>query len=136
MDDAIPSCPSAPLHGHAALLGWVGMTLFGLVYRMLPGWSSGRPPSLLLARAHFVLSVVGVVRVLVNGSVGYELLNLLSPEFYYEPDEQILHLWFGVDGLFLSLYGVGCVLFLVVLLRSTSYRDAGHVAVAEKLSAL
>lgn len=128
MDDAIPSCPSAPLHGHVALLGWVGMTLFGLVYRTVPAWSSTRSPSLRLARAHFVLSVTGMAGVLVNGTVGYALLNLVSRGFYYKPDEPVLHLWFGVDGLFLSLYGVGCILFLVVLLRSTAYRRAAPSA--------
>lgn len=128
MGDAIPSCPSAPLHGHVALLGWVGMTLFGLVYRTLPAWSSGRSPSLHLARAHFVLSVTAMAGVLVNGAVGYPLLDLVSPGFYYEPDESLLHLWFGVDGFFLSLYGIGCILFLVVVLRSTAYREAATSA--------
>ena len=52
-------CSWAPIHGHEVLLGWVGMTLFGLVYRALPGWSSGRPPALGLARAHFKLAVTG-----------------------------------------------------------------------------
>lgn len=128
MGDTTPSCPAAPVHGHGVLLGWVGMTLFGLVYRALPAWGGGGAPSLGLARAHFALSVVGALGVVVNGTLGYQLLDRVSRGFYYTPDRPVLHLWFAVDGLFLSLFGVGCVLFLVVLLRSTSYRRGAAAA--------
>jgi len=33
----------------------------------------------------------------------------------------IVRVWFGTSGLFLSLYGVGCLLFLWVVFRSTAY---------------
>jgi hypothetical protein len=33
----------------------------------------------------------------------------------------MLNLWLSIDGVFLSLYGLGSALFLVVVIRSTSY---------------
>jgi uncharacterized membrane protein YgdD (TMEM256/DUF423 family) len=38
------ACPWAPIHGHVVLLGWVGFTLFGLVYRARSpsGWTRSR----------------------------------------------------------------------------------------------
>ncbi|MPZ21514.1 MAG: hypothetical protein GEV06_27030 [Luteitalea sp.] len=115
------ACPWAPVHAHVTLLGWVGMTLFGLVYRAIPGWSNGAIPSIALAQTQFYLSVAAVLGVFLNGIVGYRILDHLSDGFYYEPDTPTLNLWLSVDGAFLSLYGVGCVLFLMVLLRSTQY---------------
>ena len=117
------ACPAAPIHGHVALLGWVGMTLFGLVYHALPQWSNGRPPALGLAKAHFYLCVSAVLGVWINGIVGYSILGAISPGFYYVPDTKILNLWLSLDGVFLSLYGLGCVLFLVAIIRSTSYAE-------------
>ena len=38
-----PSCPWAPVHAHVVLLGWVGFTLFGLVYGALRA-GAPRPP--------------------------------------------------------------------------------------------
>jgi hypothetical protein len=38
MSDANPSCPSAPIHGHVILLSFIGMSLFGLLYKALPDW--------------------------------------------------------------------------------------------------
>ncbi len=122
MGGAIPSCPAAPIHGHAILLGWVGMTLFGLVYRALPAWSNGKPPALGMARAHFYLSVVGMLGAWANGGFGYAILSYLYPGFYYEPNMPVLRIWFGVTGVFLTLYAVGCVLFLLAVLRSTTYK--------------
>ncbi len=122
MGGAIPSCPSAPVHGHSILLGWVGMTLFGLVYRALPAWGNGKPPALGLARAHFYCAVVGMLGAWANGMIGYPILGLVHSGFYYEPDMPTLRIWFGITGAFLTLYGVGCVLFLRVVLSSTAYR--------------
>ncbi len=115
------ACPWAPIHGHVALLGWLGMAIFGLVYKALPSWANGALPSLSLAKAHFYACVVGVLGVFANGIFGYRLLDHLSEGFYYEPKTPVLNLWLSVDGVFLSLYGVGCCLFLAVILRSTRY---------------
>lgn len=115
------ACPWAPVHGHVALLGWLGMAVFGLVYRALPDWAGGAMPGLALPRAHFYCCVVGVLGVLANGIFGYRLLGHLYGRFYYEPNKTVLNLWLSIDGLFLSLYGLGCVLFLLVVLRSTRY---------------
>lgn len=122
MGGAIPSCPAAPVHGHSILLGWVGMTLFGLVYWVLPNWSGGKPPALGLARAHFYCCVVGMLGAFANGTFGYAILKLINDSFYYQPDMPLLRIWFGISGIFLTLYGVGCGLFLWVVLRSTEYR--------------
>lgn len=119
------ACPWAPVHGHVALLGWLGMAMFGLVYKALPSWSNGAAPSLRLAQAHFYACAGGVIGVLVNGMVGYRVLDLLYDGFYYKPIPSALNLWLGLDGAFLSLYGIGCVLFLIVLLRSTRYSTRG-----------
>ena len=115
------ACPWAPIHGHVSLLGWLGMTAFGLVYKALPSWSGGVAPPLRLARAHFVACVVGVLGVCVNGIFGYRLIDYFYGGFYYEPNKRLLNLWLAIDGMFLSLYGLGCLLFLVVVLRSTRY---------------
>lgn len=115
------ACPWAPVHGHVALLGWLGMAVFGLTYKALPSWSHGAPPSLRLAKAHFYACAGGVIGVLANGIIGYRLLDLFYPGFYYEPTPPALNLWLSLDGVFLSLYGVGCGIFLLVLLRSTRY---------------
>ena len=115
------ACPWAPIHGHVALLGWLGMAAFGLVYKALPSWAQGASPSLGLAKAHFYACVVAVIGILANGIVGYRLLDFLYNGFYYKPEKEALNLWLSIDGVFLSLYGVGCVLFLMVILRSTRY---------------
>ncbi len=115
------ACPWAPVHGHVATLGWMGMTLFGLVYRAVPSWSNGAAPDHRLARAHFVVCVVAVIGIFLNGIVGYRILDALVEDFYYRPVTPTLNLWLTIDGLFLSLYGVGCLLFLTTLMRSTQY---------------
>ena len=117
------ACPWAPIHGHVALLGWLGMAIFGLVYQALPRWAKGRPPALRLAQAHFYLCASAVLGVLINGIAGYRILDLISPDFYYIPTKQVLNLWLAIDGVFLSLYALGCALFLIVVLRSTSYAE-------------
>ena len=124
------SCPWAPVHGHTALLSFVGMTLFGLTYRALPGWANGTEPRVKLVRAHFLCSVVGILGVTINGTVGYQLLKLVTPGFYYIGDEgkATLNLWLSIDGVFLTIYGIGCVLFLIVLLKSTSYKPVAAEA--------
>ena len=129
------ACPWAPVHGHVALLGWIGMTIFGLVYQALPRWANGRSPALGLAKAHFYLCVAAVLGVFVNGIVGYRLLDLISPSFYYIPNQSVLNLWLSIDGLFLSLYALGCALFLVVIMRSTSYAESPRSSAEERLHA-
>ena len=115
------ACPWAPVHGHVALLGWIGMTIFGLVYRALPNWANGKEPAIRFATVHFYLCAGAILGVWINGNFGYRLLDHLSPSFYYLPDTRILNVWLTIDGLFLSVYGIGCVLFMMTVLRSTNY---------------
>lgn len=49
-----------PLHAHINLVGFVLMTLFGLVYRQFPAMAAGN-----LAKAHFWLHLVGSVVLLI-----------------------------------------------------------------------
>jgi hypothetical protein len=123
LKDAIPSCPTAPVHGHSILLSFVGMTIFGLVYRALPGWMPAGEPPLALIRLHFQLAVTGVLGVLVNGTIGYEAIGLLRPDFYYAGAEaqNLRNIWFAIDGVFLTVYAAGCAMFLYVLMKKTSY---------------
>ena len=122
------ACPWAPVHGHVATLGWMGMTLFGLVYRAVPSWSNGAPPAVRLARTHFIVCVIAVLGVFANGIVGYRILDAFVDGFYYRPVTSMLNLWLSIDGVFLSLYGVGCLMFLSALLRSTRYAAATRSA--------
>jgi hypothetical protein len=124
LDDAIPSCPSAPIHGHLILLSFVGMPMFGLIYQAMPNWSAGASLPLSLVRLHFRLSVAAVIGVLVNGTIVYEILgHFVQPGFYYDgaDGQTVRNIWFGIDGAFLTLYGVGCLIFLNVLRKHTSY---------------
>lgn len=121
MGGAIPSCPASPVHGHSILLGWVGMTLFGLVYKTLTSGPGDQKPSLRLVRWHFNLAVIGMLGAWANGTFGYAALSALQPSFYYEPHMDTVRLWFGVTGFFLTVYAVGCALFAWVVLRSTAY---------------
>ncbi len=101
MGGSIPSCPAAPVHGHSILLGWVGMTLFGLVYRALPNWSGGKPPALGLARAHFTCCVVGMLGAFANGTFGYAILKLVNDGFYYHAWTELwLGEWISADAVF------------------------------------
>lgn len=118
-----PSCPWAPVHGHVVLLGWVGFTLFGLVYRALSDWGTPTPLAPKLAAAHFWLSLASVLGVWVNGIFGYRFIDNLSPGFYYKPDVDKLRLWFSIDGAFLTLFGIGCVLFLIVVFGNVKYEE-------------
>jgi len=114
MKDA--SCPAAPVDGHTILLSFVGMTVFGLTYRALPGWMGSGAPPLGLVRAHFWLAVIGILGVCINGALGYGTLALfLQPDFYYNGSEgqTVRNLWFGIDDGFLTLYAAGCVILLV-----------------------
>lgn len=121
MKDSLPSCPSAPVHGHTILLSFVGMTLFGLVYRSIADSLAGQPP-LKLIRTHFWLVVAGTIGVAVNGTIGYELLGMIHPAFYYEGAnaQAIRNLWFAIDGVFLTVYGIGCGVLLYILMKRTS----------------
>ena len=76
------------------------------------------------------LSVIGTIGAWANGTFGYAVLGLVSPGFYYLPEMKMLRVWFSISGVFLTLYGVGCALFLWVLLRSTAYRAEGPVGEA------
>jgi nitric oxide reductase large subunit len=116
------ACPWAPVHGHAALLGWVGMTLFGLVYRALPDWGTPSPTAVKLATAHLWVGVASVLGVIANGILGYRYLDRLSPGFYYKGDQATLRVWLSIDGGFLTLFAVGCVLFLIVLFGTAKGR--------------
>ncbi len=123
MKDSLPSCPAAPVHGHTILLSFVGMTLFGLAYAVLPQWLRNGEPPLGLIRLHFWLVVIGTIGVCVNGTVGYELLGMMKPDFYYTGPaaQSVRNLWFGIDGVFLTIYGAGSAVFLYVLMKSTRY---------------
>lgn len=109
------ACPWAPIHGHVALLGWMGFTLFGLVYRALPDWGVSKAGAVKLATAHLWVSVVAVLGIWMNGISGYRLLSHLSPGFYYKPDTATLNLWLSIDGVFLTLFAFGCLLFMLVV---------------------
>jgi heme/copper-type cytochrome/quinol oxidase subunit 1 len=126
MKDALPSCPTAPVHGHTILLSFVGMTLFGLVYVTLSRLANLRPPPGLV-RLHFWLAVIGVAGVVLNGTIGYQLLGMIGQHgFYYAgpAGQGVRNLWFAIDGVFLSLYGAGSMIFLYVLMKYTAYGDA------------
>ncbi len=122
---AIPSCPSAPIHGHTILLSFVGMMLFGLVYRALPSWMTGEPP-VRLVRLHFLLTTIGVIGVCLNGTIGYELIGVFRPDFYYAGPAApaARNLWFAIDGAFLTMYAAGCMVFLYIVVKKTSYTAA------------
>jgi hypothetical protein len=63
------------------LLHFVGMTMFGLAYRALPSWIGKGEPPVGLVRAHFWLAVAGIIGVC--GTIGYEVMKLVQPDFYY-----------------------------------------------------
>lgn len=129
--DALPSCPAAPVHGHIILLSFVGMPIFGLLYRALPGWMGSGEPPLGLVRLHFWLAVIGILGVTLNGTFGYlHVFSTLQPGFYYNgPEGQgVRNLWFGIDGAFLTLYAAGCVVLLYILMKRTGYGGAGRAA--------
>jgi hypothetical protein len=126
MKDSLPSCPAAPVHGHTILLSFVGMTLVGLVYCALPQWLGARKPPLALIRVHFWLVTTGTIGVCLNGTIGYEILSIfVQPKFYYlgQSGQAVRNLWFALDGVFLTMYGVGSSIFLFVLVKHTAY---GH----------
>ena len=124
MMGAIPSCPVAPVHGHTILLSFVGMTMFGLAYRALPAWMRDSEPPLSLVRLHFWLAALGVIGVCINGTIGYEVLGMLvQPEFYYlgSQGQSVRNLWFAIDGVFLTTYAAGCIVFLYIVMTRTEY---------------
>jgi hypothetical protein len=127
MKDSLPSCPTAPVHGHTILLSFVGMPVFGLLYRALPAWMGSSDPPLGLVRAHFWMAVIGIIGVSVNGTIVYEVLKHgFQDAFYYlGPEGQsVRNLWFALDGAFLSLYGAGCVVLLYIVMKKTAYTGA------------
>jgi len=121
MSDSTPSCPTAPIHGHLILLSLIGMSLFGLLYKALPDWiEDGQEPPVQLIKIHFWLSVIAVIGVLLNGALGYELLNhYFQKGFYYleEEGQFVRNIWFSIDGLFLSIYGVGVAILLTIFVK-------------------
>ena len=122
MSDSTPSCPSAPIHGHLILLSFVGMSIIGLLYKALPGWLGDGEPPLRLIKLHFWLAVIGVIGVMLNGTIGYEVLNhFFQQGFYYleEEGQFIRNIWFSIDGVFLSLYGIGIAIQLYIFLKYT-----------------
>ncbi len=119
------ACPWAPVHGHVVLLGWVGLTLFGLVYRALPEWGAVSPRAVKLAAAHLWVSIVAILGVFVNGTFGYRYLDSIAPSFYYEPKVETLQLWLSIDGAFLTLYALGCFLFLWIVFAGVKYETEG-----------
>ena len=70
----------APAHAHINLLGFTLMTLFGLVYRVIPVMAEG-----MLAKAHFWLHQVGALVLLVmlllllSGRIGEPAMVPLAP---------------------------------------------------------
>jgi hypothetical protein len=127
MKDSLPSCPTAPVHGHSILLSFVGMTMFGLAYAALPLWMNGGQAPLRLVRMHFWLAVAGIIGLSVNGTIGYELVkHLWEPEFYYNgpAGQGLRNWWFAADAMFLTMYGAGCGVFLYIVTKKTSYARA------------
>jgi hypothetical protein len=124
MKDSLPSCPAAPIHGHTALLSFVGMTLFGLVYLAIPRWLGDERSPLPFIRVHFWLVVTGTIGVCLNGTIGYEVLGMfVQPGFYYigRAGQTVRNIWFALDGVFLTIYGAGSCLFFYVLMKHTAY---------------
>jgi uncharacterized protein involved in response to NO len=133
MKDSLPSCPAAPVHGHTILLGFAGMTLFGLVYLAMPRWIGDGPALVTLIRLHFRLAVAGTLGVCLNGTIGYEVLGFFQPHFYYlgAAGQSIRNVWFAIDGAFLTVYAAGGAIFLYVLMKHTAYSDdAQKVSIA------
>lgn len=123
MSDSTPSCPSAPIHGHGILLSLFGMCLFGLLYAQLPTWlNNGKEPPVSWVKWHFRLSVIAILGILANGTLGYEYLNhFIQQGFYYleEEGQFVRNIWFGIDGLFLSLYGAGILIIFCIFKKHT-----------------
>ena len=46
----------SPVHAHVNLIGWVSLSLFGIVYRLFPALRAGR-----LARVHFLLAAPAAI---------------------------------------------------------------------------
>jgi hypothetical protein len=106
-------CSWAPVHGHVILLGWLGMTAFALTYRALYGAGAAAPLPERLVRRHFALCAAGVVGVLAHGVVGWFVLAHLGG--HHVAGATAERLWHGVDGLFLTVYGAGCVCFWLAI---------------------
>lgn len=100
------------------------MSIFGLLYKALPNWlAEGQEPPLHLIRLHLLFSIVAVVGVLINGTVGYEFLNhFMQQGFYYleEEGQFVRNIWFSIDGLFLSIYAAGVAIIFFIFMKYTS----------------
>lgn len=100
-------CSWAPVHGHLLLLGWLGMTAFALTYRALGARNGDRLRERHIRR-HFQLCVTGVLGVLIHGVVGAVVLSALGERLDTMTANR---LWYGIDGLFLTVYAIGCLYF-------------------------
>jgi cbb3-type cytochrome oxidase subunit 1 len=93
----------ASAHAHLNLLGWVSMTLYGLVYRVVPKAAEGKLP-----HVHFWFALIGVL--IFVPSLG---MILAGPKDLI-PKAEI--------GIFLAsfLVWISMALFATIIFRSTS----------------
>ena len=84
----------SPVHAHVNLVGWVSLSLFGIVYRLFPELQAGR-----LARAHFLLAAPSA---------------LLFPAGIYMA---VMHGKPLLSGVAALMWLTGTILFLVQLVR-------------------
>ncbi|MFN0113356.1 MAG: hypothetical protein ACKVPY_01620 [Paracoccaceae bacterium] len=88
----------APLHAHINLVGFVLMTLFGIVYHLFPAMTASA-----LARAHFWLHQIGSLVLLVmlylflSGRIGEAQMVPLAPLAE-------VAIWLGVLGFVVNLW--------------------------------
>jgi hypothetical protein len=92
-----------PVHAHTNLLGWVGLALGGIVYRLWPRAAQTR-----LAKAHFVLYNAGLLITL------FSLATLLHGSPRAEPIVA-----FGS-----TLIGLGVLMFAINVLLNVQAGDA------------
>jgi hypothetical protein len=84
------------------------------------------------------LAVVAIIGVCFNGTVGYEVLGILvQPGFYYlgSQGEDVRNLWFAIDGVFLTAYAIGCMVFLYIVMTRTAYTSVTSTSEAGRAQA-
>ena len=94
----------SPVHAHVNLVGWVSLSLFGIVYRLFPDLQAGR-----LARLHFLLAAPSA---------------LMFPAGIYMAMVHDKPLLSGVAAL---MWLIGAILFLVQLTGRAFRRSPGPV---------